>query len=108
MQKSVVSFAYPFTSTSEVSETPEGGNLELDILGVGSFLFLAARGTFNHAIKHYDRRDALNDYHQGAETEEEQNQGAAYEDFVGCSRRGQGTGAACETEDNSAAYCRQS
>jgi hypothetical protein len=60
--------------------------LDLVILDGGGFFFLAARGAFDHAVKHNDRRDALDNNHQGAETEEEQDQGAAYEDLVGYTR----------------------
>ena len=51
-----------------------------------SFILHCRHSPFDHAVKHYDRRDALDNHHQGTETEEEQNKGAADEDLVGCAR----------------------
>ena len=51
-----------------------------------SFILHYRHSPFDHAVQHNNRRDALNNHDQGAEAEEEQDQGAAYEDLVGCTR----------------------
>lgn len=49
----------------------------------GSSFFLVAGGTGDHAVQGDYGRDALDNYHQGAKTKEQKDQGTAYENLVG-------------------------
>jgi len=76
--------------------------------GSGGSFFLVAGGTGDHAVQGNYGRDALDNNHQGAEAQEKQDQGPAYEYLVGSATGGEGCAAGGKAEGNRAAYCSQS